>query len=65
AVVCALALVLNVSANLWLIPAMGIDGAAWATVATEVVVTIGCAWGLRGRFLSLPPAAEPASVALG
>ena len=64
AVVCALALVLNVSANLWLIPATGIDGAAWATVATEVVVTVGCAWGLRGRFLNLPPASEPASVAV-
>lgn len=65
AVVCLLALVLNVSANVWLTPSMGIDGAAWATVATEVVVTLGCAWGLRGRFLNLPPASEPVGAAAG
>lgn len=36
-------LVVNVSANIALIPAMGIHGAAWATVATEVVLLGLCA----------------------
>jgi O-antigen/teichoic acid export membrane protein len=49
--VCALALALNIGLNLWLIPAYSIEGEAWATVCTEVFVTIGCAWGLRVRLL--------------
>ena len=53
--VCALSLVLNVGLNLWLVPAFAIEGAAWATVATEVLVTIGCAWGLRNRMMALSP----------
>jgi Na+-driven multidrug efflux pump len=32
----------NVAANLWLVPTQGINGAAIATVLTEVVVTAGC-----------------------
>ena len=52
-VVCGLSLALNVALNLWLVPARGIDGAAWATVWTEVLVTAGCAWGLRNRMAAL------------
>jgi O-antigen/teichoic acid export membrane protein len=42
AVMCGLALVFNVGVNLKLIPAMGIAGAAWSTVATELIITLGC-----------------------
>lgn len=43
ALVCGLALALNVAVNARLVPALSIDGAAWATLATEVFVTGGCA----------------------
>jgi O-antigen/teichoic acid export membrane protein len=42
AYICGLALVLNVAINLVLIPSMGSAGAAWATLWTEVALTI--AW---------------------
>jgi O-antigen/teichoic acid export membrane protein len=42
AAMCVAALVFNVALNARLIPSMGIDGAAWATVATELVITFGC-----------------------
>lgn len=42
AVVCAIALAGNVALNARLIPAFSIDGAAWATLGTEAIVTIGC-----------------------
>lgn len=42
AVVCGTALVCNLTLNTFLIPARGIVGAAWATVWTEAVVTVGC-----------------------
>jgi O-antigen/teichoic acid export membrane protein len=42
AVMCGLALIFNVAVNLKLIPLMGIVGAAWSTVATELVITVGC-----------------------
>lgn len=42
AVVCASALALNLALNARLIPAFSIVGAAWATVWTEVLVTVGC-----------------------
>jgi O-antigen/teichoic acid export membrane protein len=41
------ALVANVAANVWLIPAYGMSGAAWATLITEVVVSIGCLIAVR------------------
>ena len=41
AVMCGLALIFNVGVNLKLIPLMGIVGAAWSTVATELVITLG------------------------
>ena len=47
AAVCALALIVNVALNARLIPAWSIDGAAWATLGTEVFLTAGCACALR------------------
>ena len=40
------ALATNVALNAWLIPALSIEGAAWATLGTELVVTSGCAIAL-------------------
>jgi O-antigen/teichoic acid export membrane protein len=45
------ALVVNVAANLLLIPSSGIIGAAWATVATELALLALCAGGVV-RLLS-------------
>ena len=46
----AAALVANIGANLLLIPTGGMQGAAIATLLTEVVVAAGCGWALlRGR----------------
>jgi len=42
AAICAVALAGNVALNARLIPALSIDGAAWATLGTEVIVTVGC-----------------------
>jgi O-antigen/teichoic acid export membrane protein len=49
AVVCATALVINLGLNAWLIPVWSIDGAAWATLATEGCVTAGCVAALGAR----------------
>jgi O-antigen/teichoic acid export membrane protein len=46
--VCAAALALNLALNAWLIPLWSIEGAAWATLGTEVCVTSGCLLALRG-----------------
>jgi O-antigen/teichoic acid export membrane protein len=43
AIICAVALAVNLGLNVVMIPALSIEGAAWATVLTEVVVTAGCA----------------------
>jgi O-antigen/teichoic acid export membrane protein len=43
AVLAAAALAVNVGLNAWLIPQWGIVGAAWTTVATEAMLTAGCA----------------------
>jgi len=55
----AVALVVNVGVNAWLIPSLAIVGAAWATLATEVVLTAGCAVALaagrRGSGLDPSP----------
>ena len=40
--VCAVALVVNLALNARLIPLLSIEGAAWATVGTELVVSAGC-----------------------
>jgi O-antigen/teichoic acid export membrane protein len=42
AAMCGAALVVNLALNSWLIPTLAIDGAAWATLGTEVFLTVGC-----------------------
>ena len=47
---CALALAINVVLNARLIPLWSIEGAAWVTLATEMVLTAGCSlalWSMR------------------
>ena len=34
------ALLINIGLNLWWVPVLGIEGAAWATVATEAFVLV-------------------------
>jgi O-antigen/teichoic acid export membrane protein len=55
AVVCGVALVVNVALNVVLLPALGMAGAAWATVAAEIVVSVGAmaALGQPARLSSL------------
>jgi O-antigen/teichoic acid export membrane protein len=53
AAVCALALVVNVALNARLIPAWSIEGAAWATLGTELFLTAGCLVALS-TFVSKP-----------
>jgi len=43
---CAAALVFNIALNTQLVPSMSIEGAAWATFWTEVLLTGGCAAAL-------------------
>src|SRR5262249_42879024 len=47
AATCAAALIVNLGLNARLIPALSIDGAAWATLGTEVFLTAACAVGLQ------------------
>jgi O-antigen/teichoic acid export membrane protein len=47
AAICAAALVINLALNARLIPAWSIDGAAWATLGTEVFLTAACLAALR------------------
>jgi O-antigen/teichoic acid export membrane protein len=47
AALCAGALAVNLALNARLIPALSIDGAAWATLGTEIFLTVGCAAALR------------------
>ena len=59
AAICAVALAVNVALNVYLVPALSIEGAAWATVLTEVIVTSGCVIALwsaapRRRHAVLP-----------
>jgi O-antigen/teichoic acid export membrane protein len=64
ATACGVALVANVALNARLIPALSIEGAAWATFWTEVVMTAGCGYALwrRGvRRISDPLAVTAAS----
>jgi O-antigen/teichoic acid export membrane protein len=49
ALISAAALVFNVVLNARLIPSMSIEGAAWATLATEVLLTVGCILALWMR----------------
>jgi O-antigen/teichoic acid export membrane protein len=44
----------NVALNVALDPRFGAFGAAWATVATEVIVAASLLWSIRGRGLARP-----------
>lgn len=57
AIICAIALAVNLALNVFMIPAMSIEGAAWATVWTEIVVTTGCAIAIW-RAVPRPAAAQ-------
>jgi O-antigen/teichoic acid export membrane protein len=46
AIICALALCVNLALNARLIPLLAIDGAAWATLGTEMFLAAGCAIAL-------------------
>ena len=48
--VCGAALAANLALNARLIPTQSIEGAAWATLLTETVVTGGCLLGIRSRL---------------
>lgn len=57
ALIAGAALVFNVALNARLIPLMSIDGAAWSTLLTEALLTIGCIAALRraaGRVAGEP-----------
>jgi O-antigen/teichoic acid export membrane protein len=54
AAICGLALVVNVALNARLIPAYSIEGAAWATLGTEVFLSVGCIAALRSKALRIP-----------
>jgi O-antigen/teichoic acid export membrane protein len=54
AAICAAALLTNVALNARLIPLLSIDGAAWATVATEALLTAACAAVLVVRAVPIP-----------
>ncbi len=45
----AIMLVVNVTANLMLVPRLGGPGAAWATLVTEIALTVCCLGALRER----------------
>ena len=65
AAACAAALLFNVAANAALLPAYGIIGAAWTTVATEVVITLSSIGALisrsarAARLVGREPQADP------
>jgi O-antigen/teichoic acid export membrane protein len=64
AALCGGALVVNLALNAWLIPGLSIDGAAWATLGTELFLTGGCLAALsRGGARAVPHAA-PSGVVL-
>jgi O-antigen/teichoic acid export membrane protein len=47
AVTCGAAVLVNVGLNAQLVPARSIEGAAWATLGTEVFLTAACIAGLQ------------------
>jgi O-antigen/teichoic acid export membrane protein len=63
AALCLAALCFNVVLNARLIPAMSLNGAAWSTLATEALLTVGCAMVLaRAKSWRRPaPAAAMAA----
>jgi O-antigen/teichoic acid export membrane protein len=64
AAMCGVALAFNVALNVRLIPSIGIVGAAWATVATELVITFGCLIALSriAQFSNLSNLSNPANL---
>jgi O-antigen/teichoic acid export membrane protein len=56
---CAIALAVNVALNASLIPLRSIEGAAWATFGTELVLTAGCGLALWLMRAPAPIAAVP------
>jgi O-antigen/teichoic acid export membrane protein len=62
AVLCLTALMFNVVLNARLIPALSLTGAAWSTLATEALLTAGCA-GVLARAKSWRGPAPAAAVA--
>jgi O-antigen/teichoic acid export membrane protein len=50
AVICGIALLFNIALNARLIPALSLAGAAWSTLGTEVLLTIGCVIALWMRI---------------
>jgi O-antigen/teichoic acid export membrane protein len=62
AALCATALAVNLALNARLIPLWSIEGAAWATVGTELFLTAGCGlalWSLRAPARAAALATEP------
>ena len=57
AAIAGIALVFNVAVNSRLIPAMSMTGAAWSTLWTEAMLTVGCVTALR--LATGHPGAEP------
>jgi O-antigen/teichoic acid export membrane protein len=57
ALICAVALLFNVTLNAQLIPTFSLSGAAWSTLGTEVLLTIGCVIALWTR--TTRPSAGP------
>jgi O-antigen/teichoic acid export membrane protein len=55
AAICAAALAFNLLLNWQLIPVLGMTGAAWSTLWTEVVMTVGCGVALT-RLVNAPAA---------
>jgi len=49
AAICAAALIVNVALNARLIPIASMAGAAWATLGTELFLTVACLAALRLR----------------
>jgi O-antigen/teichoic acid export membrane protein len=60
AAICGAAFLFNIALNAHLIPSLSIVGAAWSTVWTEVVLTVGCVGALWLR--SERPGVEPSTV---
>jgi O-antigen/teichoic acid export membrane protein len=56
AIVCGAALAINLALNARLVPSLGIEGAAWATLWTEIVVTMGSALALWAALSRRQPA---------
>jgi O-antigen/teichoic acid export membrane protein len=61
---CLAALIFNVGLNARFIPVLSLEGAAWATLATEALLTAGCAALLARATVRRRPAAAAAIAAI-